>query len=381
MKIVQVKQMDNTAAKQGSVPTTSTNTGNKRKVDGVSIGAATTVDGATAKYARSETLTKDGGTVALACVPTESVVGVFAMCMCSANNRLNALPAKDPIMALSIVHCRQPKIRPPIAVVNNLSNVTHTVLFHGTSQPARPVTKLTQGTIFQRCTSELEMLYEWKLLWDAYNPDVVVGHQIKLFDLWYIIKRGELLKVPNIALLGKNGVLTVVGDQPPTTIIAGEGGSCSYPITSRASKRKVSDTALKTGMRDLGVGATQVSLSSTPQFSRRLDIAGRRINDIWETLQGRFSLKSYEMRLVATNFLVKQDDSNLPEFQPNVTDPASPLPIIAASFAIGSLSIMRIVSTLPDFVAFCFRCKQPGHDAKHCVTGVVCKGCGEVGDS
>jgi DNA polymerase delta subunit 1 len=53
------------------------------------------------------------------------------------------------------------------------------------------------------CADEAEMLHAFGCLLGAFDPDVLIGHNVAGFDLPYLVVRGEVLQIPEIKWMGR----------------------------------------------------------------------------------------------------------------------------------------------------------------------------------
>ena len=322
----------------------------------------------------------------------ESAVAVFVLTSgLHEAARLASNPTKDPIAAVALAHQMADKDQPKSPEVGEI--VTH-VFYHGDFTPQAMESNGDGGAAdaiaFVRCADETDMLVQWKAKWDQWNPAVIVGHQVQLFDLWYLISRAAELDLPSLATLGRKGAAVSVDKTHANDVLAGAGGAYSYPVQTYSAKRAAGQGQLQ----------HQQALAATT-FNRRLDVPGRAVDDVWERVQGRFTLKAYDVRTLTKNFLLPRNSSSSSsdgqgagavsvgtttalvkgQQPPPPPPPAidSELPAIAAKRSIAVLRIRHLVRSLPDIVAFCFKCKQPGHTAKHCIVGLICKNCNKPG--
>lgn len=310
------QSIDATAAAAAIAEATASSTNAKRKMDDeadadtvakaarpsdapeVSAGQVVAASNAVVEAAKAESL-------------EESKLAVFTMCNTGADNRLSASPETDGIVAIGLLYGRAPKVSTTAPAVADAGEMTHTVL-HYTTQALEETQRYEQaGCVFHKCENEVEMIKMFKAIWDQQDADVIVGHQLMLFDLWYIIRRATHLGIDGINTLGKNLAAVNPDDIPPATLIAGAGGASSYPIATHASKR-----ALKPVVTRFGTMAAPPP--AAPTFNRRIEIPGRKVDDVWERLQGRFSLKDYGIRTLTTNFLTKDKEADTPLFVPKV---------------------------------------------------------------
>jgi DNA polymerase delta subunit 1 len=114
--------------------------------------------------------------------------------------------------------------------------------------------------------SERELLEKWREYFMKEDPDIVIGYNIKGFDIPYILERGEILKIENFSVLGRTGRRTRARE---TTMSSNMFGSIS---------------------------ATEV------------DIEGRLIFDLMHVIRRDFKLRSYSLNSVSTHFLNEQKE-------------------------------------------------------------------------
>lgn len=332
----------------------------KRKVDD-----SGTPQGSVKVARKTDALGGDANQSASVDNDTEVAASLYAMCDGGEVERLACDPFKDPLIAIAMCVHHAQKDQPPSR--DNLGNVSAKVWYYGDSCNTDEFTGLASvdlTTAFTQCESELDMLVAWKKFFDEVDPAVIVGHQVQVFDLWYIVSRGTHLGLPAIATLESAGTPVVLDRVLPAEILAGAGGSSSYPVSTFQSKRANVANAVAGS-----VDAPRVT------FNRRLELQGRTVDDIWERAQGRFTLRAYDMRSLTTNFVAKNGDPVVPEVRRGQSNVVSKIPGVALAHAYALLRIRQVIRSLPALVPFCFRCKEPGHNAKNCTFGVVCKIC------
>lgn len=114
--------------------------------------------------------------------------------------------------------------------------------------------------------TEKELLEGWKRYFMEVDPDIVVGYNIKGFDIPYILDRGEVLGIEGFSVLGRSRKRTTVRD---TTMSSNMFGS---------------------------IMATEV------------DIDGRLIIDMMVVIRRDFKLRSYSLNSVSIHFLKEQKE-------------------------------------------------------------------------
>lgn len=114
--------------------------------------------------------------------------------------------------------------------------------------------------------TERELLESWRRYFMETDPDIIVGYNIKGFDIPYILERGEVLGIEDFSVLGR-------------------------------SKRKVRtrDTTMS--------GNAFGSISST-----EVDIDGRLVIDMMLVIRRDFKLRSYSLNSVSIHFLKEQKE-------------------------------------------------------------------------
>lgn len=114
--------------------------------------------------------------------------------------------------------------------------------------------------------TERELLEGWRRYFLKADPDVVIGYNIKGFDLPYILDRGEILKIDNFAVLGRSQKRVKARE---TTMSSNEFGSIS---------------------------------------STEVEIDGRLVMDMMLVIRRGFKLRSYSLNSVSIHFLKEQKE-------------------------------------------------------------------------
>jgi DNA polymerase delta subunit 1 len=63
--------------------------------------------------------------------------------------------------------------------------------------------EIPRATVLSYAT-ERELIMVWKAFYDATDPDIIIGYNIKSFDFSYMLERAEVLNVRNFARLGRS---------------------------------------------------------------------------------------------------------------------------------------------------------------------------------
>ncbi|GMT08716.1 hypothetical protein PFISCL1PPCAC_13, partial [Pristionchus fissidentatus] len=134
------------------------------------------------------------------------------------------------------------------------------------------------GSHIIQCATEQELLEKWADFVRRVDPDILTGYNILNFDLPYILDRAKTLKLPKVAMLGRQ--------------------------------------------RDRASGVREAALSSKQMGSRvnkSIDIHGRVIFDVLQVVLRDYKLRSYTLNSVSYHFLGEQKEdvehSIIPDLQ------------------------------------------------------------------
>jgi DNA polymerase delta subunit 1 len=114
--------------------------------------------------------------------------------------------------------------------------------------------------------TEKELLESWRRYFMEEDPDIIIGYNIKGFDIPYLLERGEILSIENFSVLGRT-----------------------------SKKVKARDTTMSSNVFG-SISATEV------------DIEGRLIFDLMHVIRRDFKLRSYSLNSVSTHFLNEQKE-------------------------------------------------------------------------
>ncbi|PAV70284.1 hypothetical protein WR25_24092 [Diploscapter pachys] len=117
------------------------------------------------------------------------------------------------------------------------------------------------------CKTEKELLEQWAEFIRIVDPDILTGYNILNFDLPYILDRAKVLKLPQVALLGRQ-------------------------------KDKAS------GVRDAVLSSKQMG----SRVNKSIDIHGRVIFDVLQVVLRDYKLRSYTLNSVSYHFLTEQKE-------------------------------------------------------------------------
>ncbi|PIO63581.1 hypothetical protein TELCIR_14813 [Teladorsagia circumcincta] len=122
------------------------------------------------------------------------------------------------------------------------------------------------------------MLIVWSEFVREVDPDILTGYNILNFDLPYILDRAKVLKLPSVAMLGRQ--------------------------RNRAS-----------GVRDAAISSKQMG----SRVNKSIDIHGRVIFDVLQVVLRDYKLRSYTLNSVSYHFLSEQKEdvehSIIPDLQ------------------------------------------------------------------
>ena len=129
---------------------------------------------------------------------TESAVSVYALCEAGKQGRLTADPKNDRLLTVAVAHHLADKDRP---ATSDPGPITTHVFFYEQGAideaGAEPPAATGGSTTFTRCANEPDMLVKFKAVWDAWDPAVVVGHQLQIVDLWCVVRASSRALVAN----------------------------------------------------------------------------------------------------------------------------------------------------------------------------------------
>ncbi|ADM12173.2 DNA polymerase catalytic subunit delta [Encephalitozoon intestinalis ATCC 50506] len=114
--------------------------------------------------------------------------------------------------------------------------------------------------------TEKELLESWKKYFMELDPDIIIGYNVKGFDLPYILGRGEVLGIENFSILGRS-----------------------------KKKARTRDTTMSSNMFG--------SIMTT-----EVEIEGRLIIDMMVVIRRDFKLRSYSLNSVSIHFLKEQKE-------------------------------------------------------------------------
>ncbi|CAD27015.1 DNA POLYMERASE DELTA CATALYTIC (LARGE) CHAIN [Encephalitozoon cuniculi GB-M1] len=114
--------------------------------------------------------------------------------------------------------------------------------------------------------TEKELLESWKKYFMELDPDVIVGYNVKGFDIPYILSRGEILGIESFSVLGRS-----------------------------RKKARTRDTTMSSNMFG--------SITTT-----EVEIDGRLIIDMMVVIRRDFKLRSYSLNSVSIHFLKEQKE-------------------------------------------------------------------------
>ncbi|KJH52362.1 DNA polymerase [Dictyocaulus viviparus] len=123
------------------------------------------------------------------------------------------------------------------------------------------------GSEIIQCDSEKELLESWAEFVRTVDPDIITGYNILNFDLPYILDRAKVLKLPSVAMLGRQ--------------------------RDRAS-----------GVRDAAISSKQMG----SRVNKSIDIHGRIIFDVLQVVLRDYKLRSYTLNSVSYHFLQEQKE-------------------------------------------------------------------------
>jgi DNA polymerase delta subunit 1 len=97
----------------------------------------------------------------------------------------------------------------PSALVDPIIHIGNSVQRFGCSAIERVIFCLLETAEIPRATvlsyaTERELIMAWKAFYDATDPDIIIGYNIKSFDFSYMLERAEVLNVRNFARLGRS---------------------------------------------------------------------------------------------------------------------------------------------------------------------------------
>ncbi|XGW07230.1 hypothetical protein V3C99_017062 [Haemonchus contortus] len=134
------------------------------------------------------------------------------------------------------------------------------------------------GSEIIQCESEEELLEKWSEFVRDVDPDILTGYNILNFDLPYILERAKVLKLPSVAMLGRQ--------------------------QNRASN-----------VRDVSISSKQMG----SRVNKSIDIHGRVIFDVLQVVLRDYKLRSYTLNSVSYHFLSEQKEdvehSIIPDLQ------------------------------------------------------------------
>lgn len=123
------------------------------------------------------------------------------------------------------------------------------------------------GSEIIQCKTEKELLEKWAEFVREVDPDILTGYNILNFDLPYILDRAKVLKLPSVAMLGRQ--------------------------RDRASS-----------VRDAAISSKQMG----SRVNKSIDIHGRVIFDVLQVVLRDYKLRSYTLNSVSYHFLSEQKE-------------------------------------------------------------------------